>query len=72
MQQTMSAENLYQNLKQMPMEERQKFFGLLSANAFQSEDMSHEQLFGQTFAVPDLKAFKKALNTAKRVQQATH
>jgi hypothetical protein len=109
----MTAENLYQNLKQMPVEERQKFFGILSANAFQNEDMSHEQLFGQLahdaftaaeameylevsqstfrrfvaskklvpastvgrnqmFAVPELKAFKKALNTTKRTEQSAH
>ena len=47
MPQVMTAESLYQNLKQMPVEERQKFFGILSINAFQTEDMSHEQLFGR-------------------------
>nr|WP_295778358.1 helix-turn-helix domain-containing protein [Rhodoferax sp.] len=113
MPQTMTAENLYQNLKQMPMEERQKFFGILSANAFQNEDMSHEQLFGQLahdiftaaeameylevsqstfrrfvankklipastvgrsqmFAVPELKAFKKALKMAKGAGRVAH
>ena len=113
MPQTMTAENLYQNLKQMPVEERQKFFGILSANAFQNEDMSYEQLFGhlaqdaftaaqameylevsqstfrrfvasqklvpastvgrsQMFAVPDLKAFKKALKVAKGTGQLAH
>jgi excisionase family DNA binding protein len=30
----------------MPPTERQKFFAILSSNAFRSEDMSHEQLFG--------------------------
>lgn len=42
----MTAEDLFQNLKQMPMTERQRFFGILSMNAFRDEDMSHEQLFG--------------------------
>lgn len=42
----MTAENLYQDLKQLPAIERQKFFVILSANAFRGEDMSHEQLFG--------------------------
>ncbi|MFA7238867.1 MAG: DNA-binding protein [Sulfuricellaceae bacterium] len=102
----MTAEDLFQNLKLMPVAERQKFFVILSTNAFRGEDMSHEELFGhlagdeftaqeateylevsistfrrfvtggklnpsstvgrnQMFAVPDLKAFKKALKTAK-------
>ncbi len=113
MPQTMTAENLYQSLKQMPVAERQKFFGILSENAFQSADMSYEQLFGQLaqdtftaaeameylevsvstfrrfvaskklipastvgrsqmFAVPDLKAFKKALKTAKGSARVAH
>lgn len=103
----MTAEDLFQDLKQMPVTERQKFFVILSANAFRGDDMSHEELFGhlsgdnftaqeaaeylevsmstfrrfvasgklnpdsivgrnQLFAVPELKAFKKALKTAKR------
>lgn len=105
---TMTAEDLFQNLKQMPTTERQRFFGILSTNAFRDEDgdMSHEQLFGhladdeftateaaeyleismstfrrlvaagrlapsstvgrnQMFTVAELKAFKKALKTAK-------
>jgi excisionase family DNA binding protein len=43
---TMTAEDLYQDLKKMPTTERQKFFAILSTNAFRSDDMSHEQLFG--------------------------
>ncbi len=42
----MTAEDLFQNLKQMPTIERQRFFGILSMNAFRDEDMGHEQLFG--------------------------
>lgn len=102
----MTAEGLYQDLKQMPAAERQKFFVILSTKAFRGEDMSHEELFGhlasdeftakeaaeylevsmstfrrivaggklnpsstvgrnQMFGVPELKAFKKALKTAK-------
>ena len=90
----------------MPDAERQKFFVILSTNAFRGEDMSHEELFGHLagdeftaqeaaeylevsmstfrrfvagdklnpsstvgrnlmFAVPELKAFKKAIKTAK-------
>lgn len=43
---TMTAEDLFQDLKHMPANERQKFFVILSTNAFRGEDMSHEQLFG--------------------------
>lgn len=42
----MTAEDLFQNLKQMPTTERQRFFGILSMNAFRDEDMSHDELFG--------------------------
>ena len=42
----MTAEDLFQDLKQMPTTERQKFFVILSTNAFRGDDMSHEQLFG--------------------------
>ena len=43
---TMTAEDLFQDLKLMPVAERQKFFVILSTNAFRDEDMSHEELFG--------------------------
>jgi excisionase family DNA binding protein len=42
----MTAEDLFQDLRQMPPTERQKFFVILSANAFRGDDISHEQLFG--------------------------
>jgi len=42
----MTADDLFQNLKRMPATERQRFFALLSANAFRGEDLSHEELFG--------------------------
>ena len=42
----MTAEDMFQDLKKMPTTERQKFFVILSANAFRGDDMSHEQLFG--------------------------
>lgn len=102
----MTAEGLFQDLKKMPTVEREKFFVILSTNAFRGDDMSHEELFGhlasdnftaqeaaeylevsmstfrrfvlggrlapsltvgrnQLFSVSDLKAFKKALKTAK-------
>ena len=42
----MTAEDLFQDLKQMPTTERQKFFLILSTNVFRGGDVSHEQLFG--------------------------
>lgn len=42
----MTAEDLFQDLKLMPATERQKFFVILSTNAFRDENMSHEELFG--------------------------
>lgn len=41
-----TAEELFQALKYMPPIERQKFFAILSSNAFRGEDLSHEELFG--------------------------
>jgi excisionase family DNA binding protein len=42
-----TAEDLFQDLKQLPTTERQKFFVILSTNAFRGDDdMTHEQLFG--------------------------
>ncbi len=43
---SMTAENLFRDLEQMPASERQKFFVILSTNAFRGDDLSHEQLFG--------------------------
>ena len=43
---TMTAEDLFQDLKLMPATERQKFFVILSTNAFRDENTSHEELFG--------------------------
>lgn len=43
----LSAEQLFENLRQMPVTERDKFFRLLSIEAFgEPESMSHEELFG--------------------------
>jgi excisionase family DNA binding protein len=41
-----TAEDLFRDLKQMPAPERQKFFVILSTNAFRDDDMGHEELFG--------------------------
>lgn len=41
-----TAEELYQDLKLLPANERQKFFVILSTNAFRGDDLSHAELFG--------------------------
>ncbi len=41
-----TAEDLYQDLKQLPSIERHRFFEILATKAFGEEDLSHEQLFG--------------------------
>jgi excisionase family DNA binding protein len=43
---TMTAEELFHDLRVMPTNERSRFFMLLASNAFQDESMSHEQVFG--------------------------
>ncbi len=46
MRHAITAEDLFKDLKKMPASERQKFFVILSTNAFRDEDMTHEELFG--------------------------
>jgi len=41
-----TAEELFQDLKLMPAIEREKFFVILSANAFRGDDLGHAELFG--------------------------
>lgn len=41
-----TAEELFQDLKLMPTIERQKFFVILSTNAFRGDDLTHSELFG--------------------------
>lgn len=43
---TMTADELYQDLKTMPANERTRFFTLLAINAFGDENLNHEQVFG--------------------------
>ena len=42
-----SAEELFATVRSMPPTERARFFTMLGANAFQKEDYSHEQVFGE-------------------------
>jgi excisionase family DNA binding protein len=50
MEHAMTAEELFATVKNMPSAERTRFFSLLGANAFQTENYSHEQVFGELAA----------------------
>ena len=47
MSHALTAEDLYSEMKRMPVGERIKFFTLLTGNAFREDDFTHEQVFGQ-------------------------
>lgn len=44
--QSLTAEDLFSEMKRMPAKERMRFFSLLASNAFRNDDFSHEQVFG--------------------------
>lgn len=46
MNQTLTAEDLFSEMKRMPAMERIRFFSLLTGNAFRDDDFTHEQVFG--------------------------
>lgn len=46
MNNTLTAQDLFSEMRRMPAAERVKFFSLLSINAFRDDDFSHEQVFG--------------------------
>ena len=43
---TITAEELFQDLRAMPATERSRFFDLLAINAFRDDNFTHEQVFG--------------------------
>jgi excisionase family DNA binding protein len=47
MNQSLTAEDLFSEMKRMPKAERVKFFSLLATSAFREDDFTHEQVFGQ-------------------------
>lgn len=49
---TLSAEDLYTEMKRMPTTERARFFSLLASNAFREDDFTHDQVFGETHQEP--------------------
>jgi len=57
MNQPITAEDLYAEMKRMPAGERARFFLMLTGNAFREDDFTHEQVFGgihrEPFSVPE-------------------
>jgi excisionase family DNA binding protein len=57
MNQSITAEDLYAEMKLMPSSERIRFFSMLTSNAFREDDFTHEQVFGtvhrEPFSVPE-------------------
>jgi excisionase family DNA binding protein len=52
MNNALTAQDLFSEMKRMPATERVKFFSLLSTNAFRDDDFSHEQVFGHLERAP--------------------
>ena len=46
MNQSLTAEDLFFEMKRMPEAERIRFFTLLTGNAFRENDFTHDQVFG--------------------------
>ena len=57
MNQFITAEDIYAEMKRMPSSERIRFFALLTSNAFREDDFTHDQVFGtvhrEPFSVPE-------------------
>lgn len=57
----LTAEDLFDQVKQIPINERIKFFSLVAINAFQGADYTHEQVLAtsemQTFQLKRLQNF---------------
>ena len=47
MNHSITAEDLFAQVKQMPAKERIKFFSLIAINAFKEADYSHDRVFGK-------------------------
>ena len=52
MNHSLTAQDLFSEMRRMPATERAKFFLLLSTNAFRDDDFSHEQVFGHLAREP--------------------
>jgi len=46
MNQSITAEEVFAQVRKMSSKERMKFFSLIAMNAFKEPDLSHEQVFG--------------------------
>ena len=46
MSHTLTAEDLFSEIRRMPTKERERFFLILTRNAFRDDDFTHEHVFG--------------------------
>ena len=73
--QSITAEALFAQVKQIPAKERIKFFSLIAINAFKETDYSHDQVFGDlrnaSFSAEEAAEFLEiSLPTLRRYVQA--
>jgi excisionase family DNA binding protein len=71
----LSAEDMFNQVKQMPTKERIKFFSLIATNAFQENSFNHEQVFGHlrndTFSAEEAAEYLEvSMPTFRRYVQA--
>ena len=72
---TLTANELFFQIKQMPSDERIKFFTMIAANAFREDDLTHEQVFGHLdrepfSAIEAAQYLEVSLPTLRRYVQA--
>jgi excisionase family DNA binding protein len=75
MNQPVTAEDLYAEMKRMPSSERTRFFSILTSNAFCEDDFTHEQVFGavhrEPFSVPEAAEYLEvSVSTLRRYVQS--
>jgi excisionase family DNA binding protein len=75
MNHSITAEDLFAQVKQMPAKERIKFFSLIAINAFKESDYTHDQVFGklknETFSAEEAAEYLEvSLPTLRRYVQS--
>ncbi|MDY0301580.1 MAG: helix-turn-helix domain-containing protein [Trichlorobacter sp.] len=75
MNQALTAEDLFYEMKRMPAREQVRFFTLLAGNAFRDDDFTHEQVFGhlkqQSFSAGEAAEYLEiSISTLRRYVQS--